>query len=474
MRILVTGATGVYGRSVVERLHRNGHEVVAMARKPPRALPPGVRFAPADVQDLGAVRAGMEGCEVVVHLAFTVSPVKDRELSRRMNVGGTANVLEAMRDTGARRLVFASSAMTYGANPDNPPLFTEAHEQRPAPDYVYGTDKVAAERLIIDSGVEHVLARTAVTVGRNIDNLLVDIFAAPSIIGIKDVDIRYQLIHQDDIGRFFAFAAEGDRTGPVNVAPPMRAISFRELEDDADMYRRLWRGESVDYDGPIGRFEDLHMADTYDGPAPQVYSVMLGGPKACRVAASPLFDGVYLQPFLTVEAVHNAVTWIREACEEIGRDFSTMRIVQPIVSAPEMSDDETLALAHARMVTYIGQPGMVAMYEKLNGWDPRLADPIRDHEMFRHDPDRVDHHFHREDLIDVARLVPDEWALGTSLHGSLDACVARMQEYKDAGAHEICFYGSNPSDNAALIGAWREHRAARDAHEAPVGASAAG
>jgi nucleoside-diphosphate-sugar epimerase len=229
MRVLVTGATGVYGRSVVERLVRNGHEVVAVARKPPKALPPGVRFSAADVQDLEALTRAMDGCDVVCHLAFVVTPIKDRELSRRISVGGTANVCEAMKRTGARRLVMASSAMSYGANPDNPPLFTEDHEQRPSPDYVYGTDKKDAERVILDSGVEAVLARTGVTVGRNIDNLLLDIFAAPAIVGIRDVDIRYQLVHQDDIGRFFATACESGPAGPVNVAPadflPLRTIA---------------------------------------------------------------------------------------------------------------------------------------------------------------------------------------------------------------------------------------------------------
>ena len=219
MKVLVTGATGVYGRSVVERLHRGGHEIVAVARNPPKALPPGVRFVAADIQDLEAITRAMDGCEVVCHLAFVVTPIKDREESRRISVGGVNNVLSAMKATGARRLVAASSAMTYGANPDNPPLFTESHQQRPAADYVYGTDKVAAERAILDSSIEAVIARTAVTVGRNIDHLLVDIFAAPSIVGIKDVDIRYQLVHTDDIGRFFAHACETGPTGPVNVSP---------------------------------------------------------------------------------------------------------------------------------------------------------------------------------------------------------------------------------------------------------------
>jgi 5,10-methylenetetrahydromethanopterin reductase len=240
----------------------------------------------------------------------------------------------------------------------------------------------------------------------------------------------------------------------------MRPASFRELIDYADILRRLWNGESVDYDGPLGTFTGLHMADAYPGPPPQIYSVNLGGPKASRIAASPLFDGVYLQPFMTVEAVHNSVTWIREECERIGRDFSTMTIVAPIVSAPEMSEEREHAYMHARMVTYISQPGMLEVWEKLNGWDPRLVDGVRYHEMFRDDPDRVDHQFHREDLMEVAKLVPDEWAYETSLGGSVEDCVAKMQRYREAGAHEICFYGSTPAENAGLIRAWREHTAA--------------
>lgn len=72
MKVLVTGATGVYGRSVVERLHAAGHQVVAIARNPPKSLPAGVRFAAADVRDLEAVTRAMDGCDVVCHLALSL------------------------------------------------------------------------------------------------------------------------------------------------------------------------------------------------------------------------------------------------------------------------------------------------------------------------------------------------------------------------------------------------------------------
>ncbi|HEV7686240.1 MAG TPA: NAD-dependent epimerase/dehydratase family protein [Acidimicrobiia bacterium] len=219
MKVLVTGATGVYGRDLTDRLVRAGHEVVAMARRVPAALPVGVRFHQGDVSDGDAVEAAMAGCDVTAHLAWVVTPLKSEADTRRINVGGTENVLAAMARTGCRRLVFSSSVLCYGANPDNPPRFTETDERRPAPDYLYGSHKKEVEDLILARGVDAVLARTAATVGRNIDNLLLDIFAAPAIIGVKGADIRYQLAHQDDVGRFLALACEGGPSGPVNVAP---------------------------------------------------------------------------------------------------------------------------------------------------------------------------------------------------------------------------------------------------------------
>jgi nucleoside-diphosphate-sugar epimerase len=219
MKVLITGATGVYGRDLTDRLVRAGHEVVAMARREPAVLRSGVHFHQGDVGDAESVESAMAGCDVVAHLAWVVTPLKSEADTRRINVGGTTNVLAAMAHTGCRRLVFSSSVLCYGANPDNLPRFREDDERRPAPDYLYGAHKKEVEDLILASGVEAVLARTAATVGRNIDNLLVDIFAGPSIIGVKGVDIRYQFVHQDDVGRFLALACEGGPSGPVNVAP---------------------------------------------------------------------------------------------------------------------------------------------------------------------------------------------------------------------------------------------------------------
>lgn len=247
----------------------------------------------------------------------------------------------------------------------------------------------------------------------------------------------------------------------------LEAVSMQGLLDYAQLFGRLWRGETVDYDGPIGHYRGLHMADRYGGPAPQIYSVNLGGPKASKLAAQPAFSGVYLQPFMTLDAVRNAVGWIRDEAQRIGRDPGEIRIVVPIVSAPEMSESQERAYMHARMVTYLGQPGMADAYGRINGWDMAPAAAVRAHPMFRDDPDRVDHNFHREDLLDVARLVPDDWMYETSLSGTVEDCVAKMAAYRAAGADEISFYGSTPEENATLIGAWRRYRERQETKEAP-------
>ena len=246
----------------------------------------------------------------------------------------------------------------------------------------------------------------------------------------------------------------------------LKPVTRRALLDYADIYRRLWRGETVDYDGPAGSYSGLHMADTFDGPPPQVWAVHLGGPKACEMSGSPLLDGVYLQPFMTVDAVRNSVALMRRSCERHERDPATLRICIPLVSAPEMSPEQERLLMHARMITYIGQPRMMEVYTGLNDWDPDRIKPILEHPMFADDPDRIDHNFHREQLAEVATMVPDEWMYPTSLSGSIADCVAKMQDYRDTGADEISFYGSSPAENAKLIAAWREHSRAEDPAEA--------
>ncbi|MEV4003857.1 NAD-dependent epimerase/dehydratase family protein [Actinomadura sp. NPDC049753] len=146
MLTLVTGAAGFIGSHLVDRLLADGHEVVGVDDMSSGAnARPGVELWEMDVADPAlAERAAVRRPEVVFHLAAQVSvrvSVGDPLGDARTNVVGTANVLEAARAAGARKVVFTSSCAVYGV-PDALPVPPDA-ELRPASPYA--ASKVAGE-----------------------------------------------------------------------------------------------------------------------------------------------------------------------------------------------------------------------------------------------------------------------------------------------------------------------------------------
>jgi nucleoside-diphosphate-sugar epimerase len=218
-RVLVTGASGGFGTSLLERLAgRDGVEPVAFDLRPPTRPQPGVTYRTGDIRDGDAVAEAMQSCDVVAHLAWVVEPSKDRERAEAIDVGGTRNVLAAMRATGCGRLVFASSVTAYGAGRDHPQPYCEGDALQPDPAFAYAWHKAAAERLIADSGVPAVVVRAAIVIGARVENAVRQVFAAPVLAAVRGDDMKFQAVHQDDVGRFYAEACLGDRTGAVNLA----------------------------------------------------------------------------------------------------------------------------------------------------------------------------------------------------------------------------------------------------------------
>ncbi len=149
-RVLVTGASGVFGRDIATRLSRGGADVVALARR--EVSIPGVEFVAGDIRDPAIVEQAMKGCDAVAHLAWAVAPLKEAGDTHAVNLGGTENVLDAMDATGCRRIVFSSSVTAYGSWPDNPPLLQETDPLRPDPKVLYAWDKARCEELIGSTG----------------------------------------------------------------------------------------------------------------------------------------------------------------------------------------------------------------------------------------------------------------------------------------------------------------------------------
>ena len=216
MRIAVTGASGVLGRGLVARLLSQGHDVAGIARHRPESWPSAADFVAADIRDTDAVKRALAGADVVAHCAWAMSPGHDGRISQQVNIGGTRNVLAAMAETGARRIVFASSAHVYGGG-DAPK--TEHDARTPVgPD---GRYQARVEGMLEDSDVEWVAIRSALILGRGVDNWVRRLLALP-VFSDGSAGRRMQVVHLDDALRLFnrAIVDTGIDSGPVNLAAP--------------------------------------------------------------------------------------------------------------------------------------------------------------------------------------------------------------------------------------------------------------
>lgn len=135
MHYFVTGATGFIGGRLARKLRGQGHEVRALVRTPAAAADLealGIKLVPGDITDAKGLPDAMAGCDGVYHVAawYKVG-VRDRSQAERINVGGTRNVLEAMRDSGIAKGVYTSTlavySNTHGKAVDESYRFTGEH-----------------------------------------------------------------------------------------------------------------------------------------------------------------------------------------------------------------------------------------------------------------------------------------------------------------------------------------------------------
>ena len=135
MKYFVTGATGFVGSHVVRQLIEGGHEVVAVVRNPAKArelAKLGVTIAQGDVTDKESMREPMRGVDGVFHIAgwYKVG-VKDKSDGEKINIQGTRNVLELMKELGIQKGVYTSTLAvnsdTHGKEVDESYHFTGKH-----------------------------------------------------------------------------------------------------------------------------------------------------------------------------------------------------------------------------------------------------------------------------------------------------------------------------------------------------------
>ncbi|MDA0633818.1 NAD-dependent epimerase/dehydratase family protein [Nonomuraea sp. MCN248] len=234
MRVVVVGATGNVGTSVVRALEADESvtSIVGVARRPPGSREGRVEWHKADVvhSDLSPI---FEGADAVVHLAWLFQPTRDAVVTWRANVLGSTRVFRAAAEAGVSALVYASSVGAYSPRPKD----TRVDESWPThgfPGAAYGREKAYVERVLDvfendNPGIRVVRMRPGFIFKREAGTEQRRLFAGPflprrlvkagRVPFVPDIPgLKLQVLHAEDAAQAYRLAVTREVSGAFNLA----------------------------------------------------------------------------------------------------------------------------------------------------------------------------------------------------------------------------------------------------------------
>jgi nucleoside-diphosphate-sugar epimerase len=257
--VAVTDTSRPVGRALLERLDGDPgvERVVALDTRAPPMPVAKLDFRPVDLRDR-VLDVKLAGVDVIAHLGCGDELDDDVDVRFARTVSATRNLLDAAGRAGVGRVVHRSSAMVYGAHPDNPVPLDEQRPRRANPEYPPAHHHALAEELVEQFDADHpeatvVVLRPVTVLGPGEDHVLVAHLETPRLLTVRDREPPWQFVHSDDLAEALHLAVTSDMAGVYNVAADgwlslgelcgilgVRRVSVPEAWADAAT-RWLWR-----------------------------------------------------------------------------------------------------------------------------------------------------------------------------------------------------------------------------------------
>jgi UDP-glucose 4-epimerase len=223
--VAVTGTSGYLAGRLVRALCADDAigRVVGFDVRPSNFDHPKFVFDQMDVRST-AIENRLNAVDILVHLAFIMDPIKDESLMRDVNVNGSQNIFRSAGNAGVAKIVYTSSAVVYGAHPDNPVPLTEDSPLRANLDFSYAAHKLEVEYVVREfrdefPDVTLTVLRPSIVFGGHVDSAWSHLLEIPLVIGVKGHSPPFQFVHEDDVAAALLFAVGNDLNGPFNLAP---------------------------------------------------------------------------------------------------------------------------------------------------------------------------------------------------------------------------------------------------------------
>jgi probable F420-dependent oxidoreductase len=250
-------------------------------------------------------------------------------------------------------------------------------------------------------------------------------------------------------GRFTLGLGRG--IAPMQDAFGIDRITTAQMEDFAQLMRRLFRGEAIiGHNGPAGSYPVLHLDSSLDQYLP--LCLVAFGDNTLELAGR-VFDDVVLHTYFTDETTAHCVDVAKGAAERAGRDPAAVRVWSCFATISDhLPEAARLKKSVGRLGTYL--QGYGDLLVRTNGWDPAVLQRFLTDPVISSVGGALDSVGTPEQLAHAATLIPPEW-LAPSATGSASDCVEALQNQLTLGCDGVILHGCTPDELRPVIEAYR-------------------